>query len=41
MRLLRDVGYALLWTALVIVLFIPALFGLVLEEVEHKKGDEQ
>lgn len=41
MRLIRDAGYALLWTALVIVLIIPALFGLVLEEVEHKKGDEQ
>lgn len=40
MRLLRDIGLALLWTALVIVLFIPALFGLILEEVEHKKGDE-
>ena len=41
MKFLRNVGLTLLWTALIIVLFIPALFGLILEEVEHKKGDEQ
>lgn len=39
MKLIRNILYALLWTLLVIVLFIPALFGLILEETAHKKGD--
>lgn len=41
MKHLRNIAFTTLIVIAIILSFIPALFSLVLEEVAHKKGDEQ